>query len=141
MNKEAGFRSVTSPTKFQLRPLLQNKEREVPARVLCVCDFLNRHGVWFRISRNHKAKSCRDAARKRRVKKEGATEAGLNRLRDILSTEVDSTYVVLALTELSLLLAHQRRKSRSGKVLVDPLELYAEALACRFLSLPFPQAY
>ncbi len=74
-----------------------------------------------------------------RVKKEGAKEAGLNRLRDILRTEVDSDYVVLALTELSLLLARQRQESRSGRVLVDPLELYAEALARRFLSLPFPQ--
>lgn len=73
------------------------------------------------------------------VKSEGVSEAGLSRLRDILREEVQSEHVVLALTELSLLLARQRKKGRSGKVLIDPLALYGEALACRFLGLPFPR--
>jgi aspartate/glutamate racemase len=73
------------------------------------------------------------------VKSEGVSEAGLSRLRDILREEVQSDCVVLALTELSLLLARQRKKGRSGKVLIDPLALYGEALACRFLGLPFPR--
>lgn len=73
------------------------------------------------------------------VKAEGVSEAGLSRLRDILRDEVQSDCVVLALTELSLLLARQRKRGRSGKVLIDPLALYGEALACRFLGLPFPR--
>jgi len=73
------------------------------------------------------------------VKTEGVNEAGLNRLRDILRNEVRSPNVVLALTELSLLLAHQRQPGRSGKVLIDPLDLCAQALACRYLGLPFPR--
>lgn len=72
------------------------------------------------------------------VKAEGPTEAGLNRLRDILRQEVQSDTVVLALTELSILLSLQRKKGRSGRLLVNPLALYAEALARRFLGLPFP---
>ncbi len=72
------------------------------------------------------------------VKSEGMTEAGLNRLRDILRTEFRSQCVVLALTELSLLLARQRQRPRSDRLIVEPLSVYAEALACRYLGLPFP---
>jgi len=72
------------------------------------------------------------------VKAEGASEAGLNRLRTVLREEVKSDTVVLALTELSILLSLQRKKGKSGRRLIDPLELYAEALARRYLGLPFP---
>lgn len=72
------------------------------------------------------------------VKSEGATEAGLNRLRDILNQEVGTQYVVFALTELSLLLQQQRKKGRSGKILIDPLEIYADAIAHKYLGLPLP---
>jgi len=73
-----------------------------------------------------------------RVKEEGATEGGLNKLRSILNHGVQSSHVVLALTELSMLLARQRRTGRSGKTMVDPLSLYAECLARRWLGLRFP---
>lgn len=73
-----------------------------------------------------------------RVKTEGVTEAGLSRLRDILRQEVSAQFIVLALTELSLLLAKQRREGKSGKVLIDPLAVYGEAVARRYLGLPFP---
>lgn len=72
------------------------------------------------------------------VKAEGASEAGLNRLRNILREEVKCDAVVLALTELSILLSLQRKKGKSGRRLIDPLELYAEALARRYLGLAFP---
>lgn len=68
------------------------------------------------------------------VKQEGSTEAGLNRLRDILRQHVKSDVVVLALTELSLLVDRQRRKG--SKTLIDPLDIYAETLARRYLGLP-----
>lgn len=71
------------------------------------------------------------------VKQEGPSESALNKLRAILRG-VKSTHVILALNELSLLLATQKRAGRSGKVLVDPLSLYSEALARRWLGLPFP---
>lgn len=72
------------------------------------------------------------------VKLEGANEAGLTRLRDILRQEIEADHVVLALTELSLLLDRQRKAGRSGKTLIDPLTVYADALAAKFLGLPFP---
>ena len=67
------------------------------------------------------------------VKREGSTETGLNRLRDILREYVKSDVVVLALTELSLLIDRQRRKG--SKTLIDPLDIYAQALAKRYLGL------
>lgn len=73
-----------------------------------------------------------------RVKEEGATPSGLNQLRAILNQGVRSSHVVLALTELSALLALQRRQSRSGKAIVDPVTLYAEAIARRWLGFTFP---
>jgi aspartate/glutamate racemase len=72
------------------------------------------------------------------VKMEGASEVGLNRLRDILRQEVTANYVVLALTELSLLIDRQGKKWRSGKVLIDPLAIYGDAIARKYLGLPFP---
>jgi aspartate racemase len=73
-----------------------------------------------------------------RVKEEGPTQGGLNQLRSILNDGVHSSHVVLALTELSVLLALQRKAGRSGKTIIDPLGLYAEALARRWLGLTFP---
>lgn len=73
------------------------------------------------------------------VKTQGATHSGLNRLRDILQKEVRSHTVVLALTELSMLLSLQRKKGRSGRRIIDPLALYAEAIARRYLGLSFPE--
>lgn len=72
------------------------------------------------------------------VKQEGPNETGLTLLRDILRQEVTSEHVVLALTELSLLMGRQRRAGRSGKVLIDPLAVCADALVAGFLGLPFP---
>lgn len=74
------------------------------------------------------------------VKTDGATESALMRLRNVLRDEVESRHVVLALTELSLLLDLQRRPGHGDRVLIDPLALCAEALACRYLGLPFPPA-
>ncbi|MGA3028272.1 MAG: YbaK/EbsC family protein [Bryobacteraceae bacterium] len=72
------------------------------------------------------------------VKQDGVTEEGLTRLRDLLREEIASEYVVLWLPELSLLFERQRRKGRSGKTLVDPLAIYAEYIARRYLGLPWP---
>lgn len=67
------------------------------------------------------------------VKSEGVSEASLNRLRDILRREVTSDNVILALTELSLLMQKQKSKGRSGKTLIDPLKIYGETIARRYL--------
>jgi aspartate/glutamate racemase len=67
------------------------------------------------------------------VKSEGVSEASLNRLRDILRREVSCDTVILALTELSLLMQRQRSKGRSGKDLIDPLKIYGETIARKYL--------
>ncbi len=72
------------------------------------------------------------------VKQDGANEEGLTRLRDILRAEFESDTIVIALTELSLLAERQRKAGRSGKTLIDPLSVYADALAARWLGVPFP---
>ena len=72
------------------------------------------------------------------VKATGAKESGLNKLRSFLDQEVESDHIVLGLTELSVLFASQRKSGRRKRVLIDPLALYGEALARRWLGLPFP---
>jgi aspartate racemase len=72
------------------------------------------------------------------VKAEGPNAHLLNKLRDILNKYVTSKHAVLALTELSLLLEFQKGASR--KVLIDPMNLYAESLAREYLGLPSPPA-
>lgn len=68
-----------------------------------------------------------------RVKTEGITPQGINRLRDLLRSSVECEHIILGLTELSLLIGHLRQKNRSGKTLIDPLELYGDRLARRFV--------
>lgn len=68
-----------------------------------------------------------------RVKNEGITEAGLNKLRDLLNASTKSKNIVIALTELSLLLSPQKKRSRKGRKYIDTLELLAEAAADEYL--------
>lgn len=63
-----------------------------------------------------------------RVKREGPSNGARQQFGDILRQGIRSRYVVVALTELSLLLAGQT-SSRLEKVMVDTLGLYAGAIA------------
>jgi aspartate/glutamate racemase len=68
-----------------------------------------------------------------RVKTDGVTQPGLARLRDLIRGSVQCDDIILALTELSLLKEQLRhKKGRSEKNLIDPLDMYAQALADRF---------
>lgn len=79
-----------------------------------------------------------------RVKAEGVTSRTepqfANLLRDVVDAEFTSNYVVVALTELSLLLERMSSRARNKReaVLIDPLKLYGQALACNYLGLRFP---
>lgn len=68
------------------------------------------------------------------VKREGATRKGLQKLRMHLGS-LEADHIIVALTELSMLLALEKEseRARAGKVLVDPLQLYADALAEGFI--------
>jgi len=72
-----------------------------------------------------------------RVKTKGASPNALSQFRDLLHKEVSARYVVVALTELSLLL-REKWRGEGGKILIDPLAIYGEAIARRWLGLPFP---
>ncbi|MCA9706399.1 MAG: aspartate/glutamate racemase family protein [Myxococcales bacterium] len=66
------------------------------------------------------------------VKQNGVSPLYLDKLRGIVGKDVRSRHVVLALTELSLLLALQKRAGK--KVLIDPMDVYARAIAEQFLA-------
>jgi len=69
------------------------------------------------------------------VKAKGAVGELLTKLRDVIKRHVQSQHVVLALTELSLLAALQRGSGKSRKELIDPMELYATAIARAYFDL------
>lgn len=73
------------------------------------------------------------------VKQEGATEAGRNRLRSILNDEAHTSHVVIALTELSILLDSQRKPGKSSRVIVDALRIYGEEIADAYIGLANPR--
>jgi len=73
------------------------------------------------------------------VKREGATEAGRNKLRSILNDEARTSHVVIALTELSILLDSQRKPAKSGRVIVDALKIYGDEIAGAYISLANPR--
>ena len=76
------------------------------------------------------------------VKKIGRQERDsrcMNMLRDIINSGVTTDRVLIALTEISVLLQRFPKHNRQigGKSIIDPLELYGEALAKLYLdSLP-----
>lgn len=74
------------------------------------------------------------------VKARGADEAGLSRLRSLLEHRVSADVVLLALTEISLLLERQTRPQRSSRLLVDTMKLYAMALAEHYLGHKIEQS-
>jgi len=72
------------------------------------------------------------------IQQNGPTAAAFNWMRDLLREEVPAScqHVVLAMTEFSPILRRLKPRGHQGKVLIDPLEIYAEAIAREFLGLP-----
>lgn len=75
-----------------------------------------------------------------RVKSDGPSHESLTRLRQLLAGEVRTPTVLLALTELSLLMEIQKGPSKSGRLIVDTIQLYAEALAREYLGRELKQS-
>ncbi|SDF00472.1 aspartate/glutamate racemase family protein [Rhodospira trueperi] len=73
------------------------------------------------------------------VKREGASEAGLNKLRSILDSEANTSHIVIALTELSILLDFQRKPQKSTRVIMDALKIYAEEVANTYIGWANPR--
>ncbi len=63
------------------------------------------------------------------VKQEVVSPGTVNRLRDLIQQATRTRTVVLALTELSIVLSAQKERSRSGKQFVDTLDVLAASMA------------
>lgn len=64
-----------------------------------------------------------------RVKREVVSPATVNGLRDLLSRATQTDTVVVALSELSVVLEGKSSRSRYGKLIVDTLDVLARSMA------------
>ncbi len=71
------------------------------------------------------------------VQQKGPTSVCFNWMRDLLRDEVPPSceHVLLAMTEFSPIANHLRARGRQGKILIDPVDLYGEAIAREYLGL------
>lgn len=69
------------------------------------------------------------------VKIEGCTGKGHNQLRDLLNGSTKYQDIVVALTELSILLDSQKKRSHKDRNYIDTLKLLAEAAADEYIRL------
>jgi aspartate/glutamate racemase len=72
------------------------------------------------------------------VQQTGLTPICFNWMRDLLREEVPKSckHVVLAMTEFSPIIRHLKVRGRQGKILIDPVDVYGEAIAHEYLGLP-----
>jgi aspartate racemase len=73
------------------------------------------------------------------VQQTGPNPQWFNWMRDLLKDEVPEKckHVVLAMTEFSPVVRHLKNKGRRSKILIDPVDVYAEAIAREYLGLPW----
>lgn len=59
-------------------------------------------------------------------------------MRDLLRDDVPPScqHVVLAMTEFSPVVRQLKTRGRQGKILIDPIDIYGEAIAREYLGLP-----
>lgn len=71
------------------------------------------------------------------IQQNGLTPRCFNWMRDLLQDEVPDSckYVLLAMTEFTSVSKHIHPKSRvlNDKILIDPIDIYGEAIACQYL--------
>lgn len=74
------------------------------------------------------------------VQQNGATSVCFNWMRDLLREEVPSScrHVVLAMTEFTPVVRRLKARGLQGKTLIDPVDIYGEAIAHEFLGLSTP---
>lgn len=75
-----------------------------------------------------------------KVKKDGITGQGINKLRDLLNQATKTQNVVLALTEISILMSAQKR-NRTSKNYIDTLQVLAEEVAYKYIAATHPEIY
>lgn len=69
------------------------------------------------------------------VQQKGPTPLAFNWMRDLLRDEVPSTcnHVILLMTEFAPVARQLRNRGRHGKILIEPLDIYGEAIAQSFI--------
>lgn len=72
------------------------------------------------------------------IQQNGPTPVCFNWMRDLLREEVPKSckHVVLAMTEFSPVVRHLKARGRQGKILIDPVDIYGEAIAHEYMGLP-----
>ncbi len=71
------------------------------------------------------------------VKQMQSPEKGFQRLRSLIRREIKSKHVVIALTELSILLEGRKRQKNEDVQIIDALSLYGRALGRASIGLPW----
>lgn len=72
------------------------------------------------------------------VQQNGPTPLCFNWMRDLLREEVPKSceHVVLAMTEFTPIVRKLKARGLQGKILIDPVDIYGEAIAHEYLGLP-----
>ena len=75
------------------------------------------------------------------VQQKGPTPLAFNWMRDLLRDEVpkECQHVVLAMTEFAPVVRQLRNRGRHGKILMEPIDIYGEAIARQYLSAVAPE--
>lgn len=67
------------------------------------------------------------------VKRKVVTSAGINKLRNLINQKTKTKNIIIALTEISILLATQKQNQKSDKHFIDTLSLLGGKIADRYL--------
>lgn len=68
-----------------------------------------------------------------KVKEEHITTEGINKLRDLIKNATETGNIIIALTEISILLASQKKKSNNGNKFYDTLSILAQEIATLYI--------
>ncbi len=68
------------------------------------------------------------------VKKNRISSKGINKLRDLINNSTINNNIVIALTELSILIEHQKNRKKSSKNYIDTLSVLAERIATIYVT-------
>jgi len=71
------------------------------------------------------------------IQQNGVTPQCFNWMRDLLREEIPSScrHVVLAMTEFTPIARRLKSRGLQGKILIDPIDIYGEAIALKYLGI------
>lgn len=76
-----------------------------------------------------------------KVKRENANESGRQKLRDIINEVSQTKTIIIALTEISILLGSEKKKSINGRTYIDTLSILADEVAKKYVNGVFKTLY